>query len=103
GNVLGDGRGVRRLRGADANVVAVPHLVTGLGGLVVDGHPAGVDDALHDGPAEVGEDADEVLVEPNAVHAQAGDVLDDLFVGGRGQFDGGRGGHGCSEWDEWDR
>ena len=71
----GDRLRVRRLRRHDADLVAVADLVARLGRLAVDRDAAAFDDALDDGTAEVGEQADEILIEPQTIDANLGDEV----------------------------
>ena len=62
-DVLRHRRRMGRLRRRDADLVAVTDAVAGLGRLAVDRHAGRFNDALHDGAAQVGKQAGEVLVE----------------------------------------
>src|SRR5262249_29449943 len=62
-DVFGDVDLVCRLGQPDADMIIEADLVTCLGRGTIDGYAAGVDDLLHNGPAVVGEDRDQVLVE----------------------------------------
>src|SRR5438552_11247460 len=87
-NILGHGQFVGRFRWPHADLVAVANLVTRLGRVAVDQHAAGVDDFAQDGPAQVGEHLDEILIEAEAL---------DLALGGEVNGSA-RWGHGCALW-----
>ncbi len=73
---------MRRLGFLDADVVAVADAIAGFGGLAVDLHASGVDDALHDGTAVVGEHRDQIQIEAEMVPA-LGHQFDKAVVGGK--------------------
>ena len=82
-DVFGEGRRVGRLRLLDADVVAVADAIAGLGRLAVDLHAAGVDDALHDRTAVVGEHRGEILIEARSL-TTIRRHFDEALVGTRG-------------------
>ena len=71
-NILGHGQFMGRLGRPDADLVAVADLVARLGRVAVDQYAAGIDDFAQDGPAQIGEHLDKILIEAEALELALG-------------------------------
>ena len=65
-----------RLGRPDADLIAMANFVACLAGVAVDQDPAGVDDLLQGGPAQVGEHLHEILIQTESFDFALGDQID---------------------------